>query len=147
MLFTIYEIANWFLAKESMTHKKLQKLCYYAQSWFLANQGEPLVVNRFEAWIHGPVCPDLYTQYKDYGWAKIPKINNDLCTLEPSIQNFLQEVWNTYGSYCDFELENISKSEYPWQHARENIPASHYNRNPISWTDMQEYYKNRQEHS
>lgn len=147
MLFTIFEIANWFLAKESMTHKKLQKLCYYAQSWFLANHDEPLVMNRFEAWIHGPVCPDLYTQYKDYGCAKIPQVNNNLCMLEPNIQNFLQEIWNTYGGYCDFELENMSKTEYPWKHARKNVPASHYSRNPISWTDMQNYYKNRRENS
>lgn len=27
------EVAEWFLRKEPMTHKKLQKLCYYAQAW------------------------------------------------------------------------------------------------------------------
>lgn len=26
----IFDVANWFLSKEEMTHKKLQKLCYYA---------------------------------------------------------------------------------------------------------------------
>ena len=32
--YSVFEIANWFLLKESMSHKKLQKLCYYAQAWF-----------------------------------------------------------------------------------------------------------------
>ena len=25
--YSIFDVANWFLSKESMTHKKLQKLC------------------------------------------------------------------------------------------------------------------------
>ena len=33
---TIYEVAKYFLSLDDMTHKKLQKLCYYAQAWFLA---------------------------------------------------------------------------------------------------------------
>jgi uncharacterized phage-associated protein len=50
---SVFDVANWFLAKEKMTHKKLQKLCYYAQAWHLANHGQPMMPNRFEAWIHG----------------------------------------------------------------------------------------------
>lgn len=64
----IYEVANFFLNKEAMSHKKLQKLCYFSQAWYLANYGEPLVPNRFEAWVHGPVSPDLYYKYKGWGW-------------------------------------------------------------------------------
>ena len=56
----IRKVAQYFLSKESMSHKKLQKLCYYAQAWYLANYGKPLMPNRFEAWVHGPVSPDLY---------------------------------------------------------------------------------------
>ncbi|WFQ91019.1 hypothetical protein MFERI13461_00453 [Mycoplasma feriruminatoris] len=35
------DISDWFLSKESMTPKKLQKLTYYAEAWALAlfNQG------------------------------------------------------------------------------------------------------------
>lgn len=29
--YSVYDIADWFLSKEEMAHKKLQKLCYYAQ--------------------------------------------------------------------------------------------------------------------
>ena len=28
----IQDVAYWFLLKQSMTHKKLQKLCYYAEA-------------------------------------------------------------------------------------------------------------------
>ena len=29
----ITDVANWFLLKEDMSHKKIQKLCYYAEAW------------------------------------------------------------------------------------------------------------------
>ena len=29
----IMDVARLFLSQESMSHKKLQKLCYYAQAW------------------------------------------------------------------------------------------------------------------
>ena len=31
----ITEVAKYLLSKESMDHKKLQKLCYYSQCWFI----------------------------------------------------------------------------------------------------------------
>ena len=74
---TIQQIAQWFLGKESMTHKKLQKLCYYAQAWHLALHGSELFAERFEAWVHGPVSPVLYSIYADYGWEKIPSETTD----------------------------------------------------------------------
>ena len=58
--YSVYEIANWFLNKGSMTQKKLQKLCYYAQAWCYALKGERLIKSDFQAWIHGPVSPALY---------------------------------------------------------------------------------------
>ena len=29
-------VANWFLSRKSLTHKQIQKLCYYAQAWYCA---------------------------------------------------------------------------------------------------------------
>ena len=57
-------IAKYFLTKKSLTPKKIQKLVYYAYSWFIAlnNQSENQISNFLfneepEAWIHGPVFP------------------------------------------------------------------------------------------
>ena len=32
----VRNIAGWFLSRDTMTHKMLQKLCYYAQAWYCA---------------------------------------------------------------------------------------------------------------
>ena len=143
MLLTVFEIANWFLSMQSMTHKKLQRMCYYAQSWWLANYDEPLFMNRFEAWIHGPVCPDLYFLYKDYGTCPIAQLKNYPSTLDKQTQSFLMKIWDTYHHYADFELDKLTQAEYPWQHARQGLSISEYSRNPISWNDMENYYKRR----
>ncbi|SFE88703.1 Panacea domain-containing protein, partial [Peptostreptococcus sp. D1] len=69
---TLFEVAKNFLDREpSMSLKKLQKLCWYAYSWFIALNNEPdeenlalLFNNRAEAWVHGPVFRDLYIDYR-----------------------------------------------------------------------------------
>ena len=42
------DIANWFLSKESMSPKKIQKLVYYAYSWYLTlmNDSEEELTNK-----------------------------------------------------------------------------------------------------
>jgi len=53
---TVYDLANWFLNKSRMSHKKLQKLCYYAVAWHYTLYDSKLVLDdEFEAWVHGPV--------------------------------------------------------------------------------------------
>lgn len=37
---TVFDIANYFSSKEDMTHKKLQKLVYYAYAWYIALNNE-----------------------------------------------------------------------------------------------------------
>ena len=57
--YSVFDVANWFLMKGDMTHKKLQKLCYYAQAWAYALKGYRLEDTDYQAWVHGPVSPAL----------------------------------------------------------------------------------------
>ena len=47
-----------------MSAMKLQKLIYYSQAWSLVWDDEPLFPERIEAWINGPVVPELYERHK-----------------------------------------------------------------------------------
>lgn len=140
---SIYEVARYFLGKESMSHKKLQKLCYFAQAWFLANYNVPLVPNRFEAWAHGPVSPDLYSMYRGWGWENIPKENCQVQFTDCNTAAFLDAVYDTYGDYDADELERITHSERPWTNARVGCAPGAYSRNPIARKDMRDYYGER----
>lgn len=77
-MYTYNDIADYFIAVSNSTHDlitnlRLQKLVYYAQAWHLAIYQEPLFSEDFQAWVHGPVIPQLYTQYKEYKWNPITK--------------------------------------------------------------------------
>ena len=139
----VCDIARYFLSKESMTHKKLQKLCYYAQAWYLANHGKALMCNRFEAWVHGPVSPDLYALYKNWGWALIPRLPENKKPFSPIQLDLLDKVYDVYGKYTGDELETLTHREAPWLKARKECEPSEYSRNPISMTDMRDYYGER----
>lgn len=139
----IRTVAKYYLSKESMAHKKLEKLCYYAQAWHLANHGIPMMPNRFEAWIHGPVSPDLYVQYKNWGWAQIP-MNIDNSELFTHVEiDLMDRIYDTYGNYTKEKLEYLSCNELPWMNARQHSGQSYYSRNPISIKDMRDYYGER----
>ncbi|UKS54139.1 Panacea domain-containing protein [Mycoplasma feriruminatoris] len=137
------DVTNWFLSKESMTHKKLQKLTYYAEawSWALLNHGI-LSDTNFQAWIHGPVSPELWEVYKDYGWNDIPKkdfVKSDL--FDEKTLDILDAVWTTYGEKSGYELECLSHSEDPWKKARRGLPEFQPSNNIINSNDMKSYYR------
>jgi uncharacterized phage-associated protein len=144
----VEDIANFFLWKESMSHKKLQKLVYYAYAWSIAllndnseNIHFRLFNSNIEAWIHGPVIPELYQKYKCYGWSDIPKIDDfDTSIFETEVLDILEQVWAAYGSFSGNQLETISHREKPWLEARNGVPAYMATTNLISDKDMFIFY-------
>lgn len=138
---SIQDLAKWFLAKEPMTHKKLQKLCYYAVAWGWALMDKPIVKDSdFEAWVHGPVSEILYQTYKQYGWnnikkeKKAPKFSSD-------VEELLNSVWETYGDKDGNELEALSHSEKPWKEARVNLDEDERGNAIISPKTMKTFYR------
>jgi uncharacterized phage-associated protein len=137
---TIFDVAKTFLTMESMQHKKLQKLCYYAQAWHLALRKKRLFDNKFEAWIHGPVCPELYQEYKEYGWNPIPKEDRLPENIDKETMEFLEDVFNTYGEFNGDQLEYLSHQEKPWKEARNGLEEWEPSNNEIDEDIMRDYY-------
>lgn len=137
---SIFDVANWFLTKERMTHKKLQKLCYYAQAWSYAIQPEPITNAIFEAWVHGPVCRELYNKYHPYGFDYLPQPNK-ASVFDYATEDFLGSVWETYGDQTANALEALSHSEPPWQKARLGLSPDEPSDVRIDPDDMMKYYR------
>lgn len=66
-----------------ISNLKLQKLLYFIQAYFLTQLGRPCFAEDIEAWDFGPVVPEAYHQYKQFGAGSIPYVFND------------PENWNT----------------------------------------------------
>ena len=144
----VEKVIAFFLQKETISPKKLQKLLYYAYAWTLAllNEDEEHLDNRlfdecFEAWVHGPVLPDVYSKYKEYGWGNIPQ---DAITVAsdspPDVKDVLEQVWTVYGGMSGNQLEAISHQETPWQKARAGVPVYEPSHQKISDVEMFKFY-------
>jgi uncharacterized phage-associated protein len=95
-------ISGWFVnhsdreAGDVVTHLKVQKLCYYADAWFLANFDRPLMAEASEAWAHGPVSPMVWKKYRGSGWDSLGP-EKDI-VVPNAIVPFLTAIYEEYGS-------------------------------------------------
>ena len=70
-------IAKYVIAKcdnvgDLITNKKLQKILYYIKAWGVSYFPEGGVIDEdFEAWVHGPVCPPVYQEFKSFGYQPV----------------------------------------------------------------------------
>lgn len=141
---TIFDVANWFVKKRPTTHKKIQKLCYYAYCWsiYYFNDNindlkDKLFDAKFEAWVHGAVNKELYDELKGNGMdiiKEVPCEKSDITDLN-SLE-FLEDIYEAYGNLSAYELENINHSESPWKNARGNCSPSAICTTYISEEDM-----------
>lgn len=136
---SINDVADTFLYLKAQTPKKLQKLCYYAYAWFLAFYDEKLFEEKFEAWVHGPVNPDLYQKYKTYGWNEIPQ-KTDIIP-NPDLLAYVRNVYHAYGDFDGDALESLTHQEDPWKKARGTLSPWESSNNVIQDDDIMKYYR------
>lgn len=136
----IFALAKAFLTISQMTHKKLQKLCYYAKAWYLALYDRNLISEQFQAWVHGAVQPALYQKYKSYRYGDIPIFTN-IIELPEEFLSFANEIYSSYGHLSGDELERINHQEEPWIKARGNCKPWENCCEIISEDDMKNFYR------
>ena len=110
-------IANAFIEQanngriNNLTPMKLQKLMFFAQSWYLKHTGMPLFEGSFERWQYGPVLPEIYHEFKRFGSSNIDNFGYDMWKNRQTIDyydseviNFLDQIISIYGIYSGTEL-------------------------------------------
>lgn len=126
-MYSIYSVAKWFLEQDcSMGNKKLQKLCWYSYSWYIAISYNPeskdydnlIIDSTPEAWVHGPVFSNLFKDYK-YDNYFLVKNSEEIKNFEAI--SFLNEIYQVYGGFTGNQLESISHQEKPWTETREGL--------------------------
>jgi uncharacterized phage-associated protein len=114
-------VAKYFLSKtlesdENITNLKLQKLLYYAQGYHLALYDSELFHEEICAWTHGPVCPEIYYRFKEFGSNNISynEKENFSDIFTPEQLDFLDEVYNVFGQFSAWKLRDMTHEESPW---------------------------------
>ncbi len=142
--YTASQVAAAFieLVKEHgdfVSNLKLQKLLYYAQGWNLAYKGEPLFADRLEAWVHGPVCPVVYRQFRHFGWKPI-ELEVVPGATPPDLREHVEDIWSAYGALTGLDLEVLTHREPPWQNARGDSHSTGTSTNEISRQDLWDFF-------
>ena len=121
MIYAVLDIAKKILAKASysdsgelISNMKLQKLLYYQQGFHLAYFGTPLFNEELEAWMYGPVVPEIYEYYKTNDNRGI-EYSGDTITLSSEEETLFNEVHRVYGKYSASGLMEMTHNETPWK--------------------------------
>lgn len=139
-------VTRYFLSKNhDITPMALQKLLYYAKAFFLVLYGEDFFVDTCQAWSRGPVFPEIYYQYREFGYDSIknPDVNFgfDLSELTIRETNILDAIYTAFGIYSGTILSKFTHSEKPWITARGSLLPDDKGTTPISTESIDEYFK------
>ncbi len=138
-------IARYFFKKGGdITPLALQKLLYYAQAFYYAIFKESLFDNDCQAWAYGPVFPDVYYKYKDYGYNPIENSffdsENEFDELTIKERNFLDIIISCFGCYSGSILSKMTHNERPWIIARGSLQPEDRSMTIIDKTIIREYF-------
>jgi uncharacterized phage-associated protein len=143
----VQQVAFFFLEKAKndwikINHKKLQKLCYYAQAWSLAVNEKKLYNESIEAWVNWPVIPSIWHEYKVYWYSDIWSVDGDFdketfTKKELAVLNWVYKIyWKCDSDY----LVWLTHQEEPWLEARGELLGSDVSNKKISPKTMQSFY-------
>lgn len=134
---------------------KLQKILYYIQAWHLVYFDKQLLFDeKPEAWVNGPVYRSIYNQFKHIGiYDQIEKgdINMDISIekfketlmLDKSQEDFLEAIYQNYGTMPHDKLVFLTHAELPWSEKRKGLSPFDYSDEELSIDTMYSYYKER----
>ena len=139
-------IACIFEALEEVTPLMLQKLLYFIQGIYLAVYEKPVFAEDCEAWVHGPVYPEVYELFKDFKYnpiddARYAMLKGTDHTLTDEEKKVIDLVVNTFGLYGGKVLERITHSEEPWINARRGYADGIPSNELLPKTEIMKYYK------
>jgi len=128
-------IINYSNKKEyGVSNLKLQKLLYFVQAEFLAftEEKSPCFFEEIEAWGFGPVVPEVYREFKQYGSSNIPSVEKyyvvtedwqvlekryDMECILVKDREVINQIVDGFCDYSATALVTITHGQTPWQDA------------------------------
>ena len=138
-------ISYIFNKLEEITPLTLQKILYFIQGESFVINGREMFLETCEAWIHGPVYPEVYSMFKDFKYNPIDDVR--FAILKAKENNLSDKecktidlVIKTFGEYSGKALEKITHNEDPWKIARKGYEDTISLNEIINLDSIKEYY-------
>lgn len=136
---------------EEVTPLMLQKLLYFIQGISYALNEKSLFPENCQAWVHGPVYPEVYDMFRDFTYNPIEDARFSIFegagnALTDEERRIIDLVVTTFGEYSGKTLERITHAEIPWKLARKGYADSIPSNELIPKETIKTYYikKNRE---
>jgi len=128
-----------------VTQMKLQKLVYFAQGVHLAKYHKPLINETFQAWMYGPVIPEIYQDFKLYGSRPIintadftPSATHKPPRLDDQAIDTINYSWAVLKHFSAMSLSNWThRADGPWSKVYDPDEKS----TPIHNEDIKHYFE------
>lgn len=115
---TIDDVANYLIQQNDIgiTHRELQKILYYAQGFYLAENNEPLFDGEFDAWKFGPVNTSIWGRFRNFGYSNLHvPADIEINSLDPLKKTFLVSILGTFLVLGQSKLIEMSHTDYTWE--------------------------------
>lgn len=116
-----------------ISNLKLQKILYFIQAYFLINKKDhnPCFNEGIEAWDFGPVVPEAYREYKQYGSGDIPTVESYIVFDKDNIWDsnrvkftdsvinsedkaLINKIIDKFSDYSATDLVALTHKQSPW---------------------------------
>lgn len=141
MTITCISVANYFIAKTdeynktvdfmnqiSMSCKRLQKLLYFSDIFFMkTHNGKPMLKEEFYAWPSGPVIPSIYDKFMNYHDGRMMQVEITDNSFSNDIRNTLDIIFeNTINIDTNTLVEMSQAFGGPWNQVYDPDDPGHF---------------------
>lgn len=114
--------------KKKITHLQLHKIAYFAFGYLIQNNYDDIAkslyeTEQFEAWLYGPVLPNVYEKFKSFN--NLPILDNGKKSKCISKIPSMNKIISNLMSHDPFDLVYVSHKHYFWKHNKEKILNNH----------------------
>ena len=127
---------------EDITPLALQKALYYIQGFYHAFEGDFIIEENCEAWLHGPVFRNVYNRYSSYRFDPIERVEEfDISVFTTAEKTIIDSVIKNFCCYSGKTLEAFTHMEEPWLRTRGGLPAQSHSDRIIEKELIGQYFK------
>jgi len=135
----LVELGEHELEVDQVDQLRCQKLLYFIQGWALARLGRPMFEERIEAWVKGPVVPEVRKHTKKFGREKF--VAKRSAELSEQDKDFIASVWQDYRQYSNSGLIELTHEPGPWKDARAGLTDDESSRRVIELDALERHFK------
>lgn len=139
---SVFDLAKYILERQGrMSTWKLQKICYYSQAWHYTWTEKRLIMEDFQAWRNGPVCPELFQAHKGKFMIDAAELaQGDSSKLDADEKESVNVVLEDYGELEPYYFSELTHSESPGKDTRGDLPKEANSEEVIPLESMGAYY-------